>query len=45
MPCMKIAVDEVLNVAHWYGRLAVADSYRSGRVFLAGDSGSRAVWG
>ncbi|WNZ07741.1 FAD-dependent monooxygenase [Streptomyces sp. 11x1] len=32
------AVDEVLNVAHWYGRLAVADSYRSGRVFLAGDS-------
>lgn len=32
------AVDEVLNVAYWYGRLAVADSYRRGRVFLAGDS-------
>ncbi|MCX5405562.1 FAD-dependent monooxygenase [Streptomyces sp. NBC_00335] len=31
-------VDEVLNVAYWYGRLAVADSYRAGRVFLAGDS-------
>jgi hypothetical protein len=31
-------VDEVLNVAHWYGRLAVAQSYRSGRVFLAGDA-------
>ncbi|WP_406453052.1 FAD-dependent monooxygenase [Streptomyces sp. NBC_00876] len=32
------AVDEVLNVAYWYGRLAVADSYRRGRVFLAGDA-------
>lgn len=32
------AVDEVLNIAEWEGRLAVADAYRSGSVFLAGDS-------
>lgn len=31
-------VDEVINVAHWYGRLAVATAYRRGRVFLAGDA-------
>ncbi|WP_030901349.1 FAD-dependent monooxygenase [Streptomyces sp. NRRL F-5126] len=35
---IDFAVDEVLNVAYWNGRLAVADSYRAGRVFLAGDS-------
>jgi len=33
-----ISVDEVLTVSHWTGTLAVADRYRSGRVFLAGDS-------
>ncbi|MDT0344055.1 FAD-dependent monooxygenase [Streptomyces litchfieldiae] len=32
------AVEEVLNVAYWHGRLAVAESYRAGRVFLAGDA-------
>lgn len=31
-------VDEVLNIAEWEGRLAVADTYRAGSVFLAGDS-------
>lgn len=33
-----LAVAEVLAVAHWEGRLAVAERYRSGRVFLAGDA-------
>lgn len=31
-------VDEVLNIAEWEGRLGVADAYRAGSVFLAGDS-------
>lgn len=31
-------VDEVLSVVEWEGKLAVADSYRGGRVFLAGDA-------
>jgi 2-polyprenyl-6-methoxyphenol hydroxylase-like FAD-dependent oxidoreductase len=31
-------VDEVLNIAEWEGRLAVADAYRAGNVFIAGDS-------
>lgn len=31
-------VDEVLNIVEWKGALAVADRYREGRVFLAGDS-------
>jgi 2-polyprenyl-6-methoxyphenol hydroxylase-like FAD-dependent oxidoreductase len=31
-------VDEVLSVVEWDGRLAVADRYRQGRVFLAGDA-------
>lgn len=35
---IDFAVSEVLNVACWEGRLSVADSYRSGAVFLAGDS-------
>lgn len=35
---MDFAVDEVLSVAYWEGRLAVADSYQRGPVFLAGDS-------
>lgn len=35
---IEFEVDEVLNVAHWYGRLAVAESHRDGRVFLAGDA-------
>jgi 2-polyprenyl-6-methoxyphenol hydroxylase-like FAD-dependent oxidoreductase len=29
---------EVLDVAYWQGRLAVAETYRRGRVFLAGDA-------
>ncbi|MEV4511723.1 FAD-dependent monooxygenase [Dactylosporangium sp. NPDC049525] len=32
------AVDEVLNVAVWEGSLSVASTYRSGSVFLVGDS-------
>jgi hypothetical protein len=35
---VDFAVDEVLVVAHWVGRLAVADAYRAGPVFLAGDA-------
>jgi 2-polyprenyl-6-methoxyphenol hydroxylase-like FAD-dependent oxidoreductase len=31
-------VDQVLSVVEWEGSLGVADSYRRGRVFLAGDS-------
>jgi 2-polyprenyl-6-methoxyphenol hydroxylase-like FAD-dependent oxidoreductase len=31
-------VDAVLSVVEWEGILGVADSYRSGRVFLAGDA-------
>lgn len=35
---VRISVDEVLNVARWRGAMAVAEQYRSGSVFLAGDS-------
>lgn len=35
---VDLAVDEVINIAYWEGRLVVADSYRSGPVFLAGDA-------
>lgn len=35
---VELTVDEVLVVAHWEGRLAVADAYRAGPVFLAGDA-------
>ncbi|MFI7546116.1 FAD-dependent monooxygenase [Actinoplanes sp. NPDC049599] len=35
---VDFAVDEVLVVAHWEGRLAVADAYRAGPVFIAGDA-------
>jgi 2-polyprenyl-6-methoxyphenol hydroxylase-like FAD-dependent oxidoreductase len=31
-------VDEVLNIAEWEGRLAVAERYRAGAVFIAGDA-------
>lgn len=34
----SFAIDEVINVAYWQGALAVADRYRQGSVFLAGDS-------
>src|SRR5262249_49864016 len=33
-----VAIDEILNITSWQGRLAVVDRYRSGRVFLAGDA-------
>lgn len=40
--CARLGVDvdvaEVLNTTLWEGRLAVAESYRRGRVFLAGDA-------
>ncbi|MEO3746340.1 FAD-dependent monooxygenase [Plantactinospora sp. B5E13] len=35
---VDVRVDEVLVVADWVGRLAVADTYRRGRVFVAGDA-------
>lgn len=35
---VDFAVDQVLSVVDWEGRLAIADSYRSGRVFIAGDA-------
>lgn len=35
---VRFTLDEVLVVAHWEGRLAVADAYRNGPVFLAGDA-------
>ncbi len=35
---VDFAVDEVINNAAWEGRLVVADSYRRGPVFLAGDA-------
>ncbi|HEX5402453.1 MAG TPA: FAD-dependent monooxygenase [Pseudonocardiaceae bacterium] len=35
---LPITVDKVINVAYWQGRLAVAEKYRSGNVFLAGDA-------
>ncbi|MVO88519.1 2-polyprenyl-6-methoxyphenol hydroxylase [Streptomyces sp. p1417] len=33
-----ITVEEVLQVTRWRGRMGVADRYREGRVFLAGDA-------
>ncbi|GAB2483168.1 FAD-dependent oxidoreductase [Promicromonospora xylanilytica] len=35
---VDFVIDEVLDVTQWQGRLAVADEYRRGRVFLAGDA-------
>lgn len=35
---VEFEVDELLSVANWENRLAVARTYRSGRVFLAGDA-------
>lgn len=35
---VDFAVDQVLSIVDWEGRLAVADRYRSGRVFIAGDA-------
>jgi 2-polyprenyl-6-methoxyphenol hydroxylase-like FAD-dependent oxidoreductase len=35
---VEFRVDEILNIAEWDGRLAVADAYRAGSVFLAGDA-------
>jgi 2-polyprenyl-6-methoxyphenol hydroxylase-like FAD-dependent oxidoreductase len=35
---VNVAVDEVLAVSSWQGALAVADAYRAGEVFLAGDA-------
>jgi hypothetical protein len=35
---VPVAVDEVLAVSSWQGALAVADRYRAGSVFLAGDA-------
>lgn len=35
---VDVAVDEVLAVSQWQGALAVADAYRVGPVFLAGDA-------
>jgi 2-polyprenyl-6-methoxyphenol hydroxylase-like FAD-dependent oxidoreductase len=35
---LKFAVDELLDVSYWQGALKVADTYRAGRVFLAGDA-------
>lgn len=35
---VDVAVDEVLAVSSWTGALAVADRYRVGSVFLAGDA-------
>ena len=34
----EFKVDEVLNIAEWEGHLGVAEEYRHGSVFLAGDS-------
>lgn len=35
---LEFAVDELLDVSYWQGSLRVADAYRAGPVFLAGDS-------
>jgi 2-polyprenyl-6-methoxyphenol hydroxylase-like FAD-dependent oxidoreductase len=35
---LDLKIDEVLTTARWEGRLTVADSYRKGSVFLAGDA-------
>jgi hypothetical protein len=35
---VDFSIDRVVNVAYWQGRLAVADVYRRGPVFLAGDA-------
>lgn len=34
----RFTVDELLDVSYWRGTLAVADAYRAGPVFLAGDA-------
>ncbi len=33
-----LVIDEVMHIAQWEGRLAVADRYRQGPVFLVGDA-------
>ena len=38
---VDLAVDEVISVSGWQGALAVADSYRVGPVFFAGDAAHR----
>ena len=35
---IALRVDEVIDVAHWQGRLGVAQRYQAGSVFLAGDA-------
>ncbi len=35
---LDFVVDEVLSVANWENRLAIATTYREGRAFIAGDS-------
>jgi FAD binding domain/Aromatic-ring hydroxylase, C-terminal len=35
---VEVAIDQVINVAYWQGCLGVADDYRAGRVFVAGDA-------
>jgi 2-polyprenyl-6-methoxyphenol hydroxylase-like FAD-dependent oxidoreductase len=35
---VPLRVAEVIDVAHWQGRLGVARRYQAGRVFLAGDA-------
>ncbi len=34
----EFAIEELLEVSYWRGTLAVADAYRAGPVFLAGDA-------
>jgi len=34
----ELRVDQVIDVGHWQGRLAVAHRYRAGSVFVAGDA-------
>lgn len=35
---VEVGIDKVINVARWQGNLTVADRYRKGPVFLAGDA-------
>src|SRR5262249_23214899 len=35
---VDFSIDEVMSIANWENRLAVASSYRRGSAFLAGDS-------
>lgn len=38
---VDLAIDEVISVSGWQGALAVAERYRVGRVFFAGDAAHR----